>query len=97
MRLWEGEMNVLDAIKNEVLKLYITHPDIHVNVTLKRPHRQTFYNLPVVIRDVYPHMFQVEYQDGGTARLYMHQYSDIITKDIEILELPVIKTQSDKK
>ena len=90
-------MNVLDTIKNEIRKLYTTHPDIHVNVTLKRPHRQTFYNLPVVIRDVYPHMFQVEYKDGGTARLYMHQYTDIITKDIEILELPEIKTQSVEK
>lgn len=73
-------MNVLDIIKNEIRKLYTTHPDIHVNVTLKRPRRQTLYNLPAVIRDVYPHMFQVEYQDGGTAKLYMHQYTDIITQ-----------------
>jgi len=90
-------MNVLDIIKNEIRRLYTTHPDIHVNVTLKRPHRQTFYNLPVVIRGVYPHMFQVEYQDSGVTRSYMHQYTDIITKDIEILELPEIKTQSIEK
>ena len=45
------------------------------------------------IKNVYPHMFQVEYREGGTARLYMHQYTDIITKDIEILELSDIKTQ----
>ena len=90
-------MNVLDTIKNEIRKLYTTHPDIHVNVTLKRPHRKTLYHLPVVIRGVYPHMFQVEYQDGGTASIYMHQYTDIITKDIEILELPEIKTQSVEK
>ena len=85
-------MNALDNIKNSIRYLYKTNPDIHVNVTLKRPHRKTFYNLPVVIRDVYPHMFQVEYKEGGIARLYMHQYTDIITKDIEILELPEIKT-----
>ena len=90
-------MNALDSIKNSIRYLYKTNPDIHVNVTLKRPHRQIFYNLPVVIRGVYPHMFQVEYQDAGTARIYMHQYTDIITKDIEILELPEIKTQSVEK
>ena len=83
-------MNVLDIIKNEIRKLYTTHPDIHVNVTLKRPHRKTLYHLPVVIWGVYPHMFQIEYHDGGTSRLYMHQYADILTKDIEILELPKI-------
>ena len=80
-------MTDLDNIKSSIHYLYKTHPDIHVNVTLKRPHIQTFYNLPVVIRGVYPHIFQIEYKDGGTARLYMHQYSDIKTKDIEILEL----------
>ena len=85
-------MNALENIKNSIRYLYKTNPNIHVNVTLKRPHRKTFYNLPVVIRDVYPHMFQVEYEEGGIARLYIHQYTDIITKDIEILELPEIKT-----
>lgn len=90
-------MTALDNIKNSIRYLYKTHPDIHVNVTLKRPHRQTFSNLPVVIRDVYPHMFQVEYKEGGKARLYMHQYTDIITKDIEILELPEIETLSAEK
>ncbi len=45
-------------------------------------------NLPVEIKGVYPHMFQVEYCDEGNARQYMHQYSDLITKDVEIMELP---------
>lgn len=32
-------MNVLDIVRRRIQLLYEKHPNIHVNVTLKRPHK----------------------------------------------------------
>ena len=90
-------MNVLDIVRNRIQFLYEKHPNIHVNVTLKRPHKVIMNNLPVVIKGVYPHMFQVEYSDKGVSRQYMHQYADIVTREVEILELPDNVSQNTDK
>ena len=83
-------MNVLDMIRNGVDTLYQTNPNVHVNVSIQKPRRVTLDHLPVVIRGVYPHMFQVEDCSEGYPKQYMHPYSDIVTKEIEILELPEV-------
>ncbi len=90
-------MNVLDIVRSRVQLLYEKHPDIHVNVTIKRPHRVIMNNLPVVITGVYSHMFQVEYIDKGISRQFLHQYTDIVTRDVEILEMPDIVPQNTDK
>lgn len=87
-------MNVLDIIRDRIRILYKTNPNIHVNVTLKRPHKTKLNNLAVVIKGVYPHMFQVEDSSEGGAKLYMHSYTDIVTKEVEILELSDITSQN---
>lgn len=89
-------MNILDIMRDRIQVLYITHPHIHVNILLKHPHKMRLNNLPVVIKSVYPHMFQVEDVSEGTPKLYMHQYTDLVTKDIEILELSDIINQDIK-
>ena len=53
-------------------------------------------NLPVVITGVYPHMFQIEYTENGISRQYMHQYTDIVTREVEILEMAEITLQNVK-
>ncbi len=80
-------MSVLEAIKDNIRLLYETDPDIHVNVLVKSPRRMNLENLPVTIKGVYPHMFQIEERSGRIPRQFTHLYSDVITKDIEILEL----------
>lgn len=85
-------MTILDIIRDRIHILYNTNPYIHVNVTLKRPHKTKLNNMPVVIKGVYPHMFQVEDNSEGVPKLYMHQYTDIVTKEVEILELSDITT-----
>ena len=87
-------MNVLDIIRDRIRILYKTNPNIHVNVTLKRPHKTKLNNLAVVIKGVYPHMFQVEDSSEGVAKLHMHSYTDIVTKEVEILELSDITSQN---
>ena len=39
-------------------------------------------------------MFQVEDSSEGGAKLYMHSYTDIVTKEVEILELSDITSQN---
>lgn len=80
-------MSVLETIKDNIRLLYETDPDIHVNVVIKSPRRMKLINLPVTIKGVYPHMFQIEERSGRIPRLFTHLYTDVITKDIEILEL----------
>ena len=87
-------MNILDTIKDRIHILYKTNPNIHVNVTLKRPHKTKLNNLAVVIKGVYPHMFQVEDSSEGVAKLHMHSYTDIVTKEVEILELSDLTFQN---
>ncbi len=86
--------NILDNIRDRIVALYATHPNIHVNVTVKRPYKTKLSNLPVEIKGVYPHMFQVEYCGEGNVKQYMHQYTDLITKEVEILELSDIVPQN---
>ena len=89
-------MNVLNIVRRRIQLLYEKHPNIHVNVTLKRPHKVIVNNLPVVITGVYPHMFQIEYTENGISRQYIHQYTDIVTREVEILEMPEITLQNVK-
>ena len=87
-------INTLDFVKNRIKLLYEKHPDIHVNVTLRRPRKMIMNDLPVRITGVYPNIFQVEYVDKGISKHYMHQYTDVVTRDVEILELSYTVSQN---
>ena len=82
-------MDSMDVIKKKMAFLFRTHPQVHVNVALKRP-KTVLTNLPVVIRGVYPHVFQLEYSGAGKNRIYIHQYNAIVTGEIEIPELEAV-------
>lgn len=85
----EEELSSLTDIRNKVQFLYRTHPNVHVNVHVRHPRmpRQTLTDLPVVIKGVFPNVFQIEDTSTGIPKLYMHQYNEIATKEIEIIEL----------
>lgn len=80
-------MGVIDAIKDNIRTLYETDPHIHVNVIVKNPRREVLYDLPVMIKGVYPNTFLIEDRNGRVSKQYTHLYNDVITKDIEIKEL----------
>ena len=44
-------------------------------------------NLPVVIKALYANMFEVEDRNAKPPKTYVYQYVDVITKEIEILEI----------
>ena len=85
----EEDVSSLKDIREKILHLYQTHPDIHINIRLRYPRtpRQALTNIPVVIKGVFPNVFQIEDNSSGKPRIYLHQYNDIATKEIEILEL----------
>lgn len=82
-------MNALDVIKYKIKKLYNTNPNIHVNVSITRS-KVALKNEPAIIKNIYPHIFQIEEHSSGAPRCHTLQYSDILTKQIEIVELGVI-------
>ncbi len=79
-------MTSLDIIKSKIQKLYKTNPNIHINVAMTRP-KVELKNEPVVIKGVYPHVFQIEEQSSGFLRRYTLQYTDVLLHQIDILEL----------
>ena len=85
----EEELSSLTDIRKKVQYLYRTHPNVHVNIQVRYPRspRQTLTDIPVVIKCVFPNVFQIEDTSSGTPKLYMHQYNEIATKEIEIIEL----------
>ena len=85
----EDELSSLVDIRSKIQLLYKTNPNVHVNVNVRLPRtpRHTLTDIPVVIKGVYPNVFQIEDNSSGKSKLYLHQYNEIATKEIEILEL----------
>lgn len=79
-------MTTLDIIKSKIQKLYKTNPNIHINVSMTNP-KISLNNEPAVIKGVYPHIFQIEERSNGSPKCHTLQYTEVLTKHIEILEL----------
>ena len=79
-------MNSIDIIKSGLQSLYKNNPSIHVNVSLNTP-KISLRNKPVLLIGVYPHVFRIEDRSGGIAEQYTLQYVDVLTRNIEIMEL----------
>ena len=82
----------LAFIRRSVLKLYKTHPQIHINVSIVHPKIKLF-NVEAVITGVYPHIFTIKEETKGVVYYRSLTYADLITGRIEILEL-MNRTQS---
>lgn len=79
-------MTALETIKNQIKNLYETNPDIHINISVTHP-KINFQNDPVTIKGVYPHVFRIEEVSSGVPKCHTLQYTDVLTKQIEIIEL----------
>ena len=76
-------MSSLELLKNKVRKLYSTHPEVHVNVSINSP-RVRLTNEPALILGVYHHVFTIEMEKEGRQTL---QYTDLLMGNVEIVEL----------
>lgn len=79
-------MNSLNAIKHGVQRLYATNPNIHINVSVSQP-KTHLKNHPVTIKAVYPNVFRVEDHSGDALSCHTVQYAEVLTRQVEIIEL----------
>ena len=79
-------MNTIEEIKARVKRLYDENPTIHINVTSSHP-KIAVRGVTAVIKAVYPNMFRIEECESGVPRYHSVQYSDLLVKKVEILEL----------
>ncbi len=79
-------MDSLDSIKRKISYLYKNHPEIHVNISLGRP-KISLQNDPAKIVGIYPNVFIIEESSSGSVKSHTLQYIDVLTKQIEIVEL----------
>ena len=76
----------LEQIRQRILERYRSNPNIRINVSLRQP-RLHLNNVPVRIAGVYRHIFQVEETSSGQAKRHTLSYTDVLTHNIEILDL----------
>lgn len=85
----EGMMNdifELQQIRQRISERYLSDPNIRINVSLRQP-RLHLNDVPVRITGVYRHIFQVEEDSSGQPKRHALQYADVLTHDIELLNL----------
>lgn len=79
-------MTSLDLLRNKIKNLYEQDPNIHINIQMTSP-RISLKNEPVIIKGVYPRIFKIEETTSGFHKSYTIQYAELITKQVEVLEL----------
>lgn len=79
-------MMSIETIKRKIKGLYESNPHIHINVFIQHG-KALLENEPVLLKRVYPHIFQVESREGGVPKCHTIQYSALMTRQIEIVEL----------
>ncbi len=79
-------MEQLELIRRQIKTLYETNPQVHMNVSIKKP-RICLENAQVKITGVYRNIFQVEECSGEKRNQYTLQYTDVFIRNIVILEL----------
>ena len=76
----------LEQIRRRISERYRSDPNIRINVSLRQL-RLHLNNVPVKITGVYRHIFQVEETSSGQPKRHALQYTDVLTHDIELLDL----------
>ena len=76
----------LQQIRQRISERYRSDPNIRINVSLRQP-KLHLNNVPVKITGVYRHIFQVEEDSSGQSKRHALQYADVLTHDIELLDI----------
>ena len=76
----------LQQIRQRISERYRRDPNIRVNVSLRQP-KLHLNDVPAKITGVYRHIFQVEETSSGQPKRHALQYADVLTHNIELLDL----------
>ena len=79
-------MNEIQQIRQRILERYQRDPRICINVSIAK-RKLHLNNVPVEITGVYAHIFQIEDTSSKPAKRYTLQYADVLTHNIEILDI----------
>ncbi len=79
-------METVEQIKTKLRELYLTAPNIHMDVNLTRPRLQ-LSDAEAKIIGVFRNIFQIEEHSMGVARRHDLQYTEILIGRIVIKEL----------
>ena len=79
-------MSEIQQIRQRISERYRHDPKIRINVSIAKP-KLHLNNVPVEITGVYANIFQIEEVTDGQARRHTLQYTDVLTHNIEILDL----------
>ncbi len=79
-------MTTLSLIKSQVMHLFKTNPNVHMDITSKNP-RKNLTNVPAMITATYPSIFTALVKEDGVQRKYTFQYVDLLTNTLHIKEL----------
>ena len=79
-------MNEIQQLRQRILERYQRDPKIRINVSIAQP-KLHLSNIPAKITGVYAHIFQIEETTDGQTRRHTLQYADVLTHNIEILDL----------
>ena len=81
-----SEIYGLEQIRRRISERYRSDPNIRINVSLRQPGLH-LRDVPVKITGVYRHIFQIEEASSGPPKRHALQYTDVLTHDIELLDL----------
>ena len=81
-----SEIYELEQIRRRISERYRSDPNIRINVSIRQP-RLHLHDVPVKITGVYRHIFQVEETSSGQPKHHALQYADVLTHDIELLNI----------
>jgi uncharacterized protein Veg len=79
-------MSALEKIRHEIERLYGIGECIHINISMTHP-KLVVHNVVAEIKGVYPNIFIIEERDCGFPRRHSLSYTDVLIKQVEILEL----------
>lgn len=86
MKIFLSSFAIFRQIRQDILQRYPHDPRIRINVSIAKP-KIRLHNVPVLITGVYDHVFQIGDSTSPQAKRYTLQYTDVLTHNIEILDL----------
>ena len=81
-----SDIEAMNVIRERIARLYEIDPHIHVNVNMKKP-KVELKNDSAIISGVYRYIFIVTEKSSGKVQSHTLQYADVLTGQVEILEL----------
>ena len=81
-----ANISEVNMIRKKIQALYNAGGQVHINMIQSNPKRN-LKNISVQIKGIYPHLFLIEELNNGTPKTYTVPYTDVLVRQVEILEL----------